>query len=239
MRASSASSAARCFAARRVEEFEFEQIAQPVDPRPEGGGRILAVGIAQLEQRQLDHRAVEEMMRDDVAIIARHRMLGGVDRIDGLAAGLEPREQAALDERVERRRESRGVAAFELAAEADAALACPGGDARDRRDHLCLGHAARRGAEQDEAHDRSDGKRGDAVRLDRDSEGDTLQRAPVVGGRGLRNDDGIADVETDAPRRFLEALHIADEPGEAFGFLGPPGLFGGIFLDIADQVENW
>jgi len=42
---------------RRVEKFEFEQVAQSVDPVPEGSGRIAAVGVAQREQRQFDHRA--------------------------------------------------------------------------------------------------------------------------------------------------------------------------------------
>src|SRR3546814_9314310 len=71
--------------ARRIEKFEFEKVAEAVDLRPEGGGRIAAVTVAQLEQRKLDHRAVEEMMRDDVAVIARHRMPGGIDRKIGRA----------------------------------------------------------------------------------------------------------------------------------------------------------
>src|SRR3546814_8012694 len=106
-----------------IEEFEFEQVAQPVDLRPEGLGRIAAVGVAQLEQRQLDHRAVEEMMRDAVAVIARHRMMRGLHRIDGLAARREKGQEAAGDEGVERRRERRVVAAFEFASEAGIAPA--------------------------------------------------------------------------------------------------------------------
>src|SRR3546814_7333543 len=65
------------------------------------------------------------MMRDDVAVIARHRMMRGLNRIDGLAARRETGQEAAGDERVERRRERRVVAAFEFAAEADIALARP------------------------------------------------------------------------------------------------------------------
>src|SRR3546814_6901225 len=82
--------------ARWVKEFEFEQVAKAVDLRPEGGGRIAPVGVAQLEQREFDHRAIEEMVRDDVAIIARHWMFGGVDRIDNLAARLVARQQPAF-----------------------------------------------------------------------------------------------------------------------------------------------
>src|SRR3546814_10266091 len=73
--------------ARRIEKFEFEKVAEAVDLRPEGGGRIAAVTVAQLEQRKLDHRAVEEKMRDDVAVIARHRMPGG--RSDERSGGNE------------------------------------------------------------------------------------------------------------------------------------------------------
>src|SRR3546814_19526789 len=86
--------------ARRIEKFEFEKVAEAVDLRPEGGGRIAAVTVAQLEQRKLDHRAVEEMMRDDVAVIARHRMPGGIDRIDIFAAGFVEVGRASCRERV-------------------------------------------------------------------------------------------------------------------------------------------
>src|SRR3546814_6834423 len=65
----------------------------------------------------------------------------------------------------------------------------------DRAEQFGRGRAARRHAEQDQAHDRRDGERGDAVRLDRDREGDLLERALVVGFRRGFDHDRLADVE--------------------------------------------
>src|SRR3546814_20048435 len=90
-------------------------------------------------------------MRDDVAVMSRHRMMRGLNRIDGLAARRETGQEAAGDERVERRRERRVVAAFEFAAEADIALARPRLHPVDGHAHLAFGDAARRGAAQDPA----------------------------------------------------------------------------------------
>src|SRR3546814_15779186 len=64
-----------------------------------------------------------------------------------------------------------------------------------------------------------------------------FERTSVVGGGRRVDDDGFADVEPDAARRFLQALHIAEEPRQALGLLAAPRLLGGIFLDVADQVE--
>src|SRR3546814_2363832 len=83
----------------------------------------------------------------------------------------------------------------------------------------------------------SDLERGHAIRLDRDREGDPLERAPIVGTGRAVDHYWLADVDTNAARRRPQAFHIAEEPGQRFGLLAPPGLLGGIFLDVADQVE--
>src|SRR3546814_13925403 len=66
----------------------------------------------------------------------------------------------------------------------------------DRAEQFGRGRAARRHAEQDQAHDRRDGERGDAVRLDRDREGDLLERALVVGFRSEERRVGKECVST-------------------------------------------
>src|SRR3546814_17180823 len=71
----------------------------------------------------------------------------------------------------------------------------------------------------------------------RDREGDPLERAPIVGTGRAVDHYWLADVDTNAARRRPQAFHIAEEPGQRFGLLAPPGLLGGIFLDVADQVE--
>src|SRR3546814_8544028 len=67
----------------------------------------------------------------------------------------------------------------------------------------------------------------------RDREGDPLERAPIVGTGRAVDHYWLADVDTNAARRRPQAFHIAEEPGQRFGLLAPPGLLGGIFLDVA------
>src|SRR3546814_13753714 len=58
----------------------------------------------------------------------------------------------------------------------------------------------------------------------RDREGDPLERAPIVGTGRAVDHYWLADVDTNAARRRPQAFHIAEEPGQRFGLLAPPGL---------------